>query len=56
VAGTGTSGTALNTLNAPWGVHVDANLALYVSDRGNHRIMKWPAGILLNRNFYFIQY
>lgn len=44
MAGTGTTGTALNSLNSPWGVHVDPSQTLYVSDRGNHRIMKWTLG------------
>ncbi|CAF2697913.1 unnamed protein product [Rotaria sp. Silwood2] len=44
IAGTGTAGTALNQLNAPWGVYVDLNAAVYISDRSNHRIVSWAAG------------
>ena len=35
----------MNALSAPWGVHVDSSGAIYVSDRGNHRIVRWNQGI-----------
>ncbi|CAF4729948.1 unnamed protein product [Rotaria sp. Silwood1] len=44
VAGIGSAGTALNQLNSPWGLFVDSNAALYISDRSNHRIVTWTAG------------
>ena len=40
-------GTALNTLNAPWGVHVDSSGAIYIADRGSHRIVRWNQGMSL---------
>ena len=43
VAGTGSSGSALNRLNTPWNIFVDEsdNDALYVADYNNHRVVKW---------------
>ena len=43
VAGTGTSGNALNQLNTPKGVYVDQSENIYVADTSNHRIMLYPA-------------
>ena len=38
VAGNGTAGSALHTLNNPRGIFVDATLNLYVADCGNSRV------------------
>ncbi|TAE25398.1 MAG: hypothetical protein EAZ91_19000 [Cytophagales bacterium] len=42
VAGTGTSGSAANQLNSPYRVFVDGTGNIFVSDRNNHRIQKFP--------------
>ena len=44
VAGTGTAGNAANQLNLPYGVAVDTAANIYVADRVNHRIQKFPVG------------
>ncbi|CAF3472296.1 unnamed protein product [Rotaria socialis] len=42
VAGTGTSGSALNALNQPWNIFIDSLTdILYVADSLNHRIIKY---------------
>ncbi|CAF1518389.1 unnamed protein product, partial [Rotaria sp. Silwood1] len=41
VAGNGTSGSALNQLKWASGIYVDQKGAVYVSDGGNFRVMKW---------------
>ncbi|CAF1116879.1 unnamed protein product [Rotaria sordida] len=43
VAGLGSAGAALNQLNSPWGIFVDSNAAIYISDRANHRVVTWSA-------------
>jgi sugar lactone lactonase YvrE len=44
VAGvSGVAGSALNQLNFPNDVYVDASGNLYVADADNYRIMEWPA-------------
>ncbi|CAF4972594.1 unnamed protein product, partial [Rotaria socialis] len=32
-------------LNNPWGVYVNANQAVYVVDRNNHRVQLWANGV-----------
>ncbi|CAF3803800.1 unnamed protein product [Rotaria magnacalcarata] len=44
VAGTSILGSTADKLNCPMGIYVDTNNAVYVADRSNHRIQKWPAG------------
>lgn len=44
VAGGNGQGSALNQLNSPRGVSVDASGNVYASDGSNHRIMKWAPG------------
>ena len=45
VAGvTASSGSTLNKLNNPYGMDLDDNLNLYVAERGNKRVVKWPSG------------
>jgi hypothetical protein len=44
VAGTGTAGTALNQLNAPYGVWVDSSSNLFVTEFTNNRATKWASG------------
>ena len=44
VAGGNNSGSNLNQLNRPFGIYVDSSENVYVTDRENHRIMKWPKG------------
>ena len=41
VAGGNGQGNQLNQLNGPTYIFVDDDLSLYVSDCGNHRVMKW---------------
>lgn len=49
VAGThGSLDPAFNTLNFPTGVHVTASGNLYVADRGNHRVLKFPLASAVN--------
>uniref|UniRef100_UPI00404B34E7 PA14 domain-containing protein n=1 Tax=Fluviicola sp. TaxID=1917219 RepID=UPI00404B34E7 len=43
VAGNGTAGAALNQLNAPRRLFIDALNNLYVGDDGNARVLKFPA-------------
>ena len=50
VAGNGTSGTNKNQLNRPWGVKVDNNGNVYVTDNGNNRVMRFPRGSDMNTN------
>lgn len=42
----GTSETTLDALNAPWGLVIDVNNTLYISDCGNSRVIKLQAGFL----------
>jgi len=44
--GNGTAGTALNALQNPWGLALDVNESLYVSDYSNSRVMRLQAGSL----------
>lgn len=44
VAGAKGSGVALNQLNMPSGVFVDASGNVYVADAGNYRVMRWSPG------------
>lgn len=46
VAGTGTSGNALDQLNGPARIFVDTNFDLYVADFYNHRIQRFVSGEL----------
>jgi hypothetical protein len=46
VAGTGFSGSAPDQLNSPYGIFVDINFDLYVSDFGNQRIQLFRYGQL----------
>ena len=47
VAGvTAISSTALNHLRNPSGLVFDSNKSLYVADSANHRIQKYPSGVL----------
>ena len=48
VAGGNGNGNTAEKLNSPWGVIVDINGSIYVSDRGNHRIQKWDTGSFLS--------
>ncbi|CAF2099515.1 unnamed protein product [Rotaria magnacalcarata] len=42
VAGTGTSGSALNALNQPWNIFIDSLTdIIYIADSLNHRIIKY---------------
>ncbi|CAF4418590.1 unnamed protein product, partial [Rotaria socialis] len=47
VAGTSVLGSTADKLNYPMGIYVDINNAVYVTDRSNHRIQKWPSGAAL---------
>lgn len=49
VAGGNGAGATADKLNAPWGVYVDSNNAVYVVDRNNHRVQKWNLGM-----FFFL--
>ncbi|CAF1550785.1 unnamed protein product [Adineta ricciae] len=49
VAGTNTFGMALNQLNGPWGIFVDANLNLYVADVRNNRIQLFHFGEMVGK-------
>jgi sugar lactone lactonase YvrE len=42
----GTPWTTLDALNSPWGLAIDANDTLYISDCGNARVIKIQAGFL----------
>ena len=44
VAGDGRAGGRSYRLNKPYGVFVDNNYAVYISDSNNHRIQKWIYG------------
>ena len=44
VAGGNGAGSTADKLNSPWGIYVDNGAAVYVVDRNNHRIQKWPPG------------
>jgi len=44
VAGTGSAGNALNTLDDPCGIFVDITFDLYVADCGNDRIQLFRSG------------
>ncbi|CAF2161504.1 unnamed protein product [Rotaria magnacalcarata] len=45
VAGvTGISDTTPDKLNGPWGLHIDSNGTLYITDTGNSRVQKWLSG------------
>ncbi|CAF4512471.1 unnamed protein product, partial [Didymodactylos carnosus] len=45
VAGDQGQGNGLTQLSYPEGVVVDQLGTVYVADRGNHRIMRWPKGV-----------
>ena len=36
------SGNATHQLRNPWGIYIDSNLVLWIVDRGNHRVLRWP--------------
>ena len=42
VAGGNGVGNSTNQLRNPWGIYLDSNLTLWIVDRGNHRVLKWP--------------
>ncbi|CAF1608050.1 unnamed protein product [Rotaria magnacalcarata] len=44
VAGGNGPGSALNQLNSSYGIVVDSNNVLFVSDYLNHRVIKWEQG------------
>jgi hypothetical protein len=44
VAGGNGAGSAATQLNAPYGVYVASNQAVFVVDRSNHRVQYWPYG------------
>jgi sugar lactone lactonase YvrE len=44
--GNGTSGTANNALNIPWGLALGVDGSLFISDYSNHRVMKIQEGNL----------
>ncbi|CAF1289444.1 unnamed protein product [Adineta steineri] len=44
VAGGNGQGNQLNQLNCPGDIFVDKDQSVYVSDRDNHRVMKWRKG------------
>jgi hypothetical protein len=44
VAGNGTLGSALSELYDAYGVWVDSNLNVFVTDFSNHRVTKWASG------------
>lgn len=41
MAGGNGQGTALNQLNVPRHIFIDDEHSVYVSDRDNHRVIKW---------------
>ncbi|CAF5178909.1 unnamed protein product [Rotaria magnacalcarata] len=47
VAGNGTAGNSMRSLNGPWDLSIDTNLNLYVSDGYNNRIIKFSNGNLV---------
>jgi len=49
VAGGNGQGNGLNQLSDPWGVYVDDDQTIYVTDRYNHRIMEWKNGATSGR-------
>ena len=44
VAGTGSSGSALNQFKDPGCIEIDANDTMYICDHHNDRVMMWPKG------------
>lgn len=46
VAGTGSPGLASSQLRQPWGIFVDQQFALFVTDHGNGRIRRFQSGQL----------
>ncbi|CAF4368107.1 unnamed protein product, partial [Adineta steineri] len=42
----GASGSLSNTLNSPVGLALDSANNMYVSDKGNNRVMFWQSGAL----------
>ena len=44
VAGTGSPGNALYQLNYPYGIYLDFNNNLYITDNQNSRVMKYLSG------------
>ncbi|CAF2049752.1 unnamed protein product [Rotaria magnacalcarata] len=44
IAGGQGEGNALAQLSCPCGVFIDNSNTLYVTDYGNHRVMRWPQG------------
>ncbi|CAF1981203.1 unnamed protein product, partial [Rotaria magnacalcarata] len=44
VAGGQGAGSALTQLNGPCGLFVDTLGTVYVTDSGNHRVMRWTQG------------
>ena len=46
VAGGNGKGVALNQLDYPWSVRVDADRTVYIADSNNHRILAWKQNLL----------
>ncbi len=44
VAGGNGQGNRLDQFNAPYYIYVDEDHSIYISDNGNHRVMKWLEG------------
>ncbi|QDK81931.1 hypothetical protein EXU85_26305 [Spirosoma sp. KCTC 42546] len=44
VAGENEAGSADNQFNGAYGIYLDGTGALYIADKGNHRVQKWAAG------------
>ncbi|CAF4113824.1 unnamed protein product, partial [Rotaria magnacalcarata] len=46
IAGGYGAGSASQQLYYPWGICVDSNQVVYVVDRNNHRVQRWPNGAI----------
>ena len=46
MAGGNGAGSTADKINAPWGIYVDSNNAMFIVDRGNHRVQRWASGTL----------
>lgn len=44
VAGGNGAGNTPDKLNSPWGIYVDSQNTVFVVDRANHRVQRWPSG------------
>ncbi|CAF4520227.1 unnamed protein product, partial [Rotaria sp. Silwood2] len=43
VAGGNGAGSTSERLNSPWGIYVDVNRSIYISDYSNHRVQLWKS-------------